>query len=204
MFPEVEQYIGDIIKEFDQIPTVRKNKLKEIADFITEKRESGESAHLVFICTHNSRRSHLSQIWAAATAGFYGKAGNVMTYSGGTEATAFNPRAVAAIERAGFHVKDPGGKNPQYEVSYSDNMDPMICSSKKYTDATKDVDDFAAVMVCSDADKNCPVVFGADARFAIPYVDPKISDGTQDETATYDERCRQIAREMAYMISQVR
>jgi len=37
------------------------------------------------------------------------------------------------------------------------------------------------------------------ARFALPYDDPKQSDGTPTEVKTYDERCRQIAREMLYM-----
>ena len=204
MFPDLEKYLGDVIKEFDQIPADRKKVLKDIGTFISKKREAGETAHLVFICTHNSRRSHMSQIWASATAGFYGKGSSIKTYSGGTEATAFNPRAVAAMERAGFHVVDPGGNNPRYEVSFTDKAEPLICFSKKYSDPYNDADDFAAIMVCSDADKNCPVVFGAEARFAVPYIDPKVSDGTDLESVTYDERCRQIAREMAYLMSQVK
>ena len=49
----------------------------------------------------------MAAIWArvaAYRAGFT----EVETYSGGTEITAFNPRAVAALRRAGFRVEgDP-------------------------------------------------------------------------------------------------
>ncbi|MCK4776283.1 MAG: protein-tyrosine-phosphatase, partial [Candidatus Krumholzibacteria bacterium] len=64
-------------------------------------------------------------------------------------------------------------------------------------------EDFCAVMTCSQADKNCPVVVGASMRVAIPYDDPKAFDGTDQEAANYDERCRQISREMLYLFSAV-
>jgi hypothetical protein len=35
------------------------------------------------------------------------------------------------------------------------------------------------------------------------YVDPKVSDNSPKERATYDERSRQIAREMFFLMSQV-
>jgi hypothetical protein len=58
--------------------------------------------------------------------------------------------------------------------------------------------------VTSKADKECPIVFGAVYRFAIHYVDPKECDDTEEETEAYDSRCREIAREMFYIMSNVR
>ena len=58
-------------------------------------------------------------------------------------------------------------------------------------------------MSCSQADRNCPLVPGCAARIALPYDDPKDFDGTDREAAMYDERCRQIAREMLFVFSQV-
>jgi hypothetical protein len=55
-------------------------------------------------------------------------------------------------------------------------------------------------MTCSSADKGCPLVYGSDARFSVPYVDPKVSDGTPEEAATYDARLRQIGTEMLYVM----
>ena len=47
---------------------------------------------------------------------------------------------------------------------------------KTYGDDANPDSGFAAVMTCSSADKGCPIVYGAAARFATPYVDPKVSD----------------------------
>jgi hypothetical protein len=47
-------------------------------------------------------------------------------------------------------------------------------------------------------------VKGANFRVAIPYVDPKVSDGKPEEAATYDERCLQIATEMLWVMQAVK
>ena len=108
---------------------------------------------------------------------------------------AFNPRAVAAIERAGFQVTNPGGDNPHYEVTYGSEDEALICFSKTFDDVWNASEDFAAVMTCNDADKNCPAVIGA-ARLSLPYRDPKEADDTDQESARYSERCDQIGIEM--------
>ncbi|MDZ7659386.1 hypothetical protein [Fodinibius sp.] len=108
-----------------------------------------------------------------------------------------------AIERAGFRVENPGGENPKYKVYFDDESEPLICFSKTFDNSYNPTKDFAAIMTCSDADANCPVVPGAEKRFSIPYIDPKESDGTPKEKEIYDERCRQIASEMYYMMSKI-
>lgn len=200
----LQSYINEVIHEFDLIPSRRKEALAEIADLITLHRKARRQTDLVFICTHNSRRSHMSQLWAAAGASFYGKTDHLNTYSGGTEATAFHPNAVAAMRRAGFQINEPGGTNPQYQVRWSEESEPLLCFSKKYDHPVNPSGNFLAIMVCSDADKNCPVVPGAEARFTLPYSDPKEADGTEREAQVYDLRCRQIATEMMYLFSLVR
>lgn len=204
MFPQLSTYIKSVVSDIDAIPQERKNLLKKIALFVQAKKQSNEPANLLFICTHNSRRSHFSQIWAATAAAYYGVQDGINTYSGGTEATAFNPRAVAAIERSGFKVQNPGGNNPHYKVTYTEGGAVIECFSKKYDDPFNANENFVAVMTCSHADKNCPSIAGASLRIPIPYVDPKESDGTEKEAATYDERCKQIATEMFYLMSQVK
>ena len=200
----LSEYIEGLLPDMEAIPQDRKNQLKKIALYVQTKKQSNEPANLIFICTHNSRRSHLSQIWSATAAQYYGVGDHIHNYSGGTESTAFNPRAVAAVERAGFYVKNPGGENPHYRVSFAENGPEIECFSKKYDDAANPSENFAAIMTCSDADKNCPFIPGASLRVPIPYEDPKNSDGSENETAVYDERCRQIAVEMFYMMSQVK
>lgn len=202
MYKKLEEYIEGVKANFASISSSRKENLNEAADYIRSKKETGETVRLNFICTHNSRRSHLAQIWTQAAANYYGIEG-IETYSGGTEATAFNPRAVAAIERAGFKVKKPGGENPKYEVSFGEDAQTMICFSKKFDDEYNPDTNFAAIMTCSDADDNCPYVPGTEFRIPITYRDPKESDGTDKEQEVYDERCKQIASEMFYMMRQV-
>ena len=196
-------YCGERRQEFDRIPTDRRRILEDLARAVGEMTEGSAKPGLIFICTHNSRRSHFAQIWAQTAARICGVSG-METFSGGTEVSAFNPRAVAAIERAGFLVEaSPGSDNPTYLVRFDHDVEPMRCFSKIYDQPPNPTEDFVAVMTCSDADAACPVVFGASERFAIPYEDPKASDGTDRESRIYDERCREIAREMLFLFSRI-
>ena len=197
----LNSYINNAENSFSEISPERKEKLNELADYITKKQNSEDIINLNFICTHNSRRSHMSQIWAQTAANLY-KVGNLKCYSGGTEATAFNPRAVKALRKAGFEINiAKEGDNPVYNVKYAENKS-LKAFSKVYDDEYNP-ENFVAVMTCSDADENCPYIPGAEARFAITYDDPKEFDGTELEEQKYDERCRQIATEMFYVFSQV-
>jgi len=199
MFPVLKNYVANCIAEIDLINEKRKRDLEHLANYVVEKLKKGQSVNLNFICTHNSRRSHLGQIWAATASAHFGLQG-IQTFSGGTEATAFNPRAVAAIERAGFQVANPGGTNPKYEVRFDEHATPMICFSKTYDDSFNPQSQFAAVMSCAEADQNCPYIPGAELRSPIRYEDPKEADGTPHESQRYDERCRQVATEMLYLM----
>lgn len=203
LYPDLVSYVRESEKTFGTIPGERKKLLADIADYIRNRADTNRPARLTFICTHNSRRSHMSQVWAQTAAARYGVK-NVLTYSGGTEATAFNPRAVAALQRAGFAIeKVNDDENPAYEVRFGVNAPVMSVFSKVYDAEPNPTSDYCAVMTCSHADKNCPVVRGASKRVSIPYDDPKEFDGSDQESAKYDERCRQISGEMLYLFSLV-
>ncbi|TNE72490.1 protein-tyrosine-phosphatase [bacterium] len=204
MNSRLEIYLVRVKNSFNQINEERKAILLPVSEYISQKILKNESVKLVFICTHNSRRSHLSQIWAQLATHIYGLSGKIECYSGGTEATAFNPRAVEAVKRAGFQVEFSGIENPIYSVFFDESEKPIQCFSKRYDSPKNPSYDFAAIMTCDDADANCPIVLGADARFPVKYIDPKVSDNTEKETQTYDERCFQIATEMMFMISKVK
>ena len=204
LYAPVTKNIESFTKEFDKIPEDRKKALKKLALFVETKVKAGEKAELIFICTHNSRRSHISQIWAQTAAAYYGLS-NVTAYSGGTEATAFNPRAVKAMEEAGFKItKISEGTNPLYEVRFADDATPIKAFSKKYNGEGNPKLSFGAIMTCSQADQNCPVVEGATVRIAIPFEDPKAFDGTPEESEKYRERAQQIGREISYAFSLIK
>lgn len=191
-----------VLPELERVPAERREELMRLAAFVRSRTDAGERAQLTFICTHNSRRSHLAQVWSQTAAAWYGVEG-VETYSGGTEATAFDPRAVAALERAGFAVERPGGENPRYAVRFGPAAPEMFCFSKVYSDPPNPLEGFAAVMTCTAADEACPIVHGAALRVSLPYVDPKEADDTPEEARRYDERSLQIAAEMFYLMSRV-
>jgi hypothetical protein len=202
--PAIASFVEERVSEFDRIPDERKKHLEKLAAYVHNRVSAGEPARLTFICTHNSRRSQMAQLWAETAAAYFG-IGGVETYSGGTEAAAFDPRAVAALERAGFAIeKATEGRNPVYEVRYHDDGPALRAFSKRHDEEPNPSEDFCAVTTCSRAETSCPIVYGASLRVAIPYEDPKTFDGTEREAMVYDERCRQIAREMLYLFSRVR
>ena len=201
----LEKTIQSLIKQFPSIPVVRKTILAQLTDFVEAKSEAHQKIELVFICTHNSRRSHISQIWAQAAAAYYGVK-NVLSYSGGTEATAFNPRAVRAMKVAGFRIDAPTeSTNPIYKVSLSDKaQEEIFAFSKRYDDDSNPKEGFAAIMTCSHADENCPVISGMEKRISLPYDDPKDFDGTPQENEKYSERVMEIGKEILFAFSQVK
>ncbi|EDP96903.1 hypothetical protein U8527_01155 [Kordia algicida OT-1] len=158
---------------------------------------------MIVICTHNSRRSHLGQLWLALAADYY-KLPTIETFSGGTEATLFHPNAIAAVKRVGFEVSiEAQAKNPIYNIQWKANQEPYQAFSKRFEEAPNPTQEFAAIMVCTEADEGCPFVSGTDFRIALPFEDPKAFDGTPQEEEKYDERCRQIGTEMLYVMSKV-
>lgn len=194
LYPPLAAYLEKVFPIIDEIEEDRKEKLDVLSGYIAKK---DGNVKLIFICTHNSRRSHLTQIWAKVAAEYYNL--DVDTWSGGTEATAFNPRAVASLERAGFSIENPGGDNPRYQVSYSTDKPALVCFSKVFDDPENPSNEFAAVMTCTDAEQNCPFVPGTEKRISLPYRDPKEADNTPQEKERYDERSFQIASEMFYV-----
>jgi len=201
LHPGVQRYVTDRAAEFDQISLERKEELGKLVSYIKGRVSAGQPVRLTFVCTHNSRRSQMAQTWAAVAAVHY-RIPRVEAYSGGTETTALNPRAVTALEQAGLRItKASAAENPVYSVQFAEGASPLICFSKLYGDSPNPSSDFCAVMTCSHADQTCPQVIGAAARIAIPYDDPKEFDGTSNEATMYAERSAQIAREMLYAFS---
>lgn len=197
--------INDLAASFraGDIPEDRLAVLRPLASFIKEKKEANQTIRLNFICTHNSRRSHLSQIWAQTMAFYFGVK-DIFCYSGGTEATAMFPKVAETLASQGFQVqKISAGDNPVYAVKYDQDAMPVICFSKTYDNEFNPRNHFAAVMTCNQADEGCPIVFGAETRFPIRYDDPKAFDGTDLQAEKYAERSMEIAREMWWVFQSI-
>ena len=191
----------DLIDKLDHTLIVdhRKDLLKPLRDYIVLKSKQKVEANLNFICTHNSRRSQFTQVWAKIISDYYGF--NINSFSGGTEVTNCNTRTISSFERMGFKVKNPAGENPHYELTYHEKRKPIIVYSKTFDDISNPKNNFAAVMTCTNADENCPIIPGAEKRISLPFEDPKIFDNSAQESEKYDERSIQIATEMKYVFN---
>ncbi|MDP2089388.1 MAG: protein-tyrosine-phosphatase [Flavobacteriaceae bacterium] len=186
------------------ITNERKQILQALIDYIQSKVTENKNVNLNFICTHNSRRSHLSQVWAQAAAHYY-KIKNVYCYSGGTEATALFPMAAKTLELAGFEINTLSeGKNPVYSIKYAENEPPIIGFSKTFDNPFNPQSEFATIMTCSQADAGCPFIPGAEKRIPVKYDDPKSFDNTPQQAEKYQERSNQIATEMLFVFSQIK
>lgn len=182
----------------------RKKVLQPLVEFVQTKVRECRPVRINFICTHNSRRSHLAQIWAQVAASHY-DVPNVHCYSGGTEETALFPKVIETLTAQGFCVlKIAEGGNPIYAIKYDDNTPPIIGFSKKYDNPFNPTSEFAAVMTCSQADGGCPFIAGAEKRITITFEDPKFSDNTPEQGAVYAERSLQIAGEIFYIFSMIK
>ena len=202
LHPDLVSFVVNIVKSFDLIPNDRKAKLEGISQYITKKIAAQDPVKMVVICTHNARRSHLGQAWLQVAAQWY-QVGSLIAYSGGTEATAFHPNAIQALREVGWKIEpQTNTQNPVYEASYGATSSLQMFS-KAYDHEANPAGQFAALMVCTQADQGCPIVTGAEARFSIPYEDPKAFDNTEFTAAKYAERSQEIAREMFYILSKV-
>ncbi len=202
MYPTLSETIQQL--EWEKINNdERKSTLQPLIDFIQLKINSKQQININFICTHNSRRSHLSQVWAQVASAYFNIA-NVHCFSGGTEETALFPKVAETLANQGFNIfKIADTHNPVYAIKYSDNTLPVIGFSKKYDSPFNPVSAFAAIMTCSQADGGCPFIAGAEKRIPITFEDPKISDNTPEQSKVYTERSLQIAAEMFYVFSKI-
>lgn len=202
MFPKLIETIKTL-ERFETISTERKTVLQSLVDVIQSKINHNQTLNLNFICTHNSRRSHLAQIWAQTAAAYY-SIPNVFCYSGGTEKSALFPKVVETLANQGFEIiQISEGINPIYGIKCSENALPIIGFSKTHDHLLNPKTKFVAILTCSQADEGCPFIGGAEKRIPIRYDDPGISDGTAEQAQVYAKRSLEIAIEMFYIFSQI-
>ena len=202
IYPKIVSRIEAL--DMSSISTERKNTLQPLIDFIQLKTDANVLININFICTHNSRRSHLSQVWAQTLADYF-KIKNVCCYSGGTEATALFPVAAKTLEETGFKIEKLSNElNPVYAIKYAENAHPVIGFSKTYDADFNPISNFAAILTCSSADKGCPFIAGAEKRIPITFEDPKAFDDTPLQLEKYNERSLQIATELKYVFSNIK
>ena len=181
----------------------RKNLLLKISEGIIEEYKKEGVVNLNFICTHNSRRSQLGQVWGFFAANYFDL--NIHSFSGGTEVTAFFKNTVKTLQKVGFifNLENFSHQNPKYVISFEGTTKSILGFSKRYDDA-ENKNPFIAITTCNNADTNCPFIPEATYRFHLPFVDPKASDNTELQDETYLKTNQQIAAEIYLIFSEVK
>jgi arsenate reductase len=180
----------------------RKIILLKIAKTVAKEFGENKVVNLNFICTHNSRRSQLGQVWAFYAANYFKL--NIHAFSGGTEVTAFYRGTVKTLQSVGFDFKvvDFSHQNPKYLISFNGSKETILGFSKRFDDLTNQ-NPFIAITTCNNADTNCPFIPTAIDRFHLPFVDPKFSDGTTEQVEAYLKTNTQIAAEVYFIFNEV-
>lgn len=202
LLKKIQHHLSTI--DINMVTEERKVVLQPLIEFIQKKLDLGEQIRISFICTHNSRRSLLAQVWAQTLAHHFNLK-NVFCYSGGTESTSLFPKVAEVLKKVGFKVKMLSkGKNPIYCIHYSKNEHPVVGFSKEIDHDFNPESCFAAIMTCSQVEKACPFVPGAETQIPITYKDPKEWDNSPNQTEKYIVKSQQIATEMFYVFSQIK
>lgn len=200
----MNQHIKSIITQFEKedhhIDPKRKDQIQGIAETLKQQ-HSSRPHQLIFVCTHNSRRSIFGQVWATVLANYYEIP--LESYSGGTEVTSINDNALTCLSHLGFVVqKTQKTGNPIVEVRYG-NSNIIRCFSKLYNDAENPSKNFFAVMLCEHAAENCPFIPNALKRFNLTYPDPKQFDGTPHQDGEYKKVALKVGQELSFLMRQL-
>ena len=211
LLPALRSHADYLATTFDMISPAHREAGEKLAEWIAAHYEPGKPLHVTIVCTGNSRRSALGAAMGNVAAAYYGLP-ELRFHSGGTAPTAFNSRTITALQATGFDIDatgreaprgEPKTENPVYHVAWGQGLESLEFS-KLYHDSANPQEGFAALMVCSEADEECPVVKGAAMRISMPFLDPKIYDGSSYETAKYAERRDDIGRVLLAVLLQAR
>ena len=203
LFESLHHFIEDL--DIREVPEDRKEALLTFRDYMMAMLQKEGEVNLNFICTHNSRRSHLAQVWAQCAAYYFGFGRTIRCYSGGTEATAMYLSVAGVLSESGFHIdRLSEGENPVYSIKYGMNQPAVIGFSKEFHHPFNPADGFVAIMTCDQASEACPAVMGAAARVSVTYEDPKVFDQTPEKLEKYQERSKQIATEMFWVFRELK
>ena len=202
MKSSIKNYCDRRSAEFDLISEERKTELLKLSAYLSYKET--DPVNLVFICTHNSRRSIFGQVWAKVAAYYYGM-GNVETHSAGTQETKIASNVVYTFSSLGFDLVVAGDEeNSRHFFIFDERSNACVCQSKTLEHHSLPESEFGAIMTCTSADEACPIVSGSELRLSLPFKDPKDSDGTSNAQQEYRKCSNQIAREMLFTFANIR
>jgi protein-tyrosine-phosphatase len=196
--PEFSQYVTKQRRQLGRIAGVHATSIAVVAQHIVRNLEARGQLTLVFGCTHNSRRSILSEVWAhVALAGVHPR---LRALSAGSDPQGVAPGTLGALARAGFTIS--ADEQRGWVATAGDLR--LALRSKRFADLELSDVGFGLVVNCSVLDESCPTVPGSFFRTPLIFDDPRAADGTLSADAAYDRCCAEIARTQFALADEVR
>ncbi|HMP80748.1 MAG TPA: hypothetical protein PKD54_14935 [Pirellulaceae bacterium] len=211
LLPELRRHADYLTTSFDMIDPGHYESMDQLSDWIAQNWHEGATLQVVTTCTGNSRRSILSAAMGNLSAAYYGF-DNLRFYSGGTIPSAFNERTVATLKEIGFQIEATGEEaqrgplqlpNPIYFVQWGQGFEAHEFS-KHFADKSNPQSNFAVILVCTEAETECPFVSGATLRVSMTFLDPKTYDEGAFESRKYAERRDDIGRVFLAVMAKAR
>jgi arsenate reductase len=129
------------------------------------------STRVLFLCTGNSARSQMAEVFLRKYAGNHFEA-----HSAGLKPTGINPFTIKVLQEVGIDISNQSSKG----------VDTYLGKVLfQYL-----------ITVCDDADKNCPTVWpGVNQRMHWSFEDPAAFEGTDDEKLAKFREIRDLIEE---------
>ena len=128
-----------------------------------------QKRRVLFICTHNSARSHMAEAMLRAWGGDRFEA-----FSAGTEATGIKPETIQVMQEIGISL----------DGHWSKTIEAYRGQSFEWF-----------ITVCDEAQKNCPVLAGVQQVGHWSIEDPSLADGSPEERLGAFRRARDHIRD---------
>ena len=187
-----------------RVDPTRRPALRSCAAAIARQLDARGEVSVVAVCTHNSRRSQLAEVWLAVASAAAGL-GGVSVCSGGSDPVAVAPGAIAVLRERGFRVEaDTADANPRLRVRGHGIERELYAKPLGEAVAGVPLRGGVALMVCAAADAACPPVPQVGYRARLPFADPRHADGTPGEAAAYRAASDRIEAEMRWLVRESR
>ena len=167
----------------------QKDRLELIANELNKKIK--ETNVLVFLCTHNSRRSQICEVWGSIFSLIYKK--EILINSAGTIKTSVHKEIFNVLKKCGVSV------NENEEIAFKNLLIKLKSKTLDQIDAKK----FIAIMTCSDAEKSCPIDSRSVKNINMFFKDPKVYDNTKYMEEEYLKTNSNIAEELNYIFKRI-
>jgi len=201
-YNQIQLFCLEITSSFKYIPSSRLQLLDGIVLEINEFLNNKKNLNFLFVCTHNSRRSQFANVWAEIAATFY-NLNSIKSYSCGTEKSIVSKNTIQTLKDLGIRIENHPSIPNAFHAFYGKELFIDVFS-KKYSDPTISKEDTIAIMTCSDADQNCPIIPYAKNRISLNFKDPKRFDNTSSFKMEYQKTGKEIAREIFYIFSKLK